>query len=201
MAVPVLLHIGLGMCVGVCALLLGLFYSTPGIGYSAFHDTGKNCVHCFCIVICKTSPHFGFLLHVLSGVLLLALCIQAMHEEDSADRQTVTLVLAIIFFVSFTGLLSFDLMHHTDVHCVFVTVLFTSALVFSLYSLHLDNAWHMAGTAAYCVALAVFFLSPSVECLLSGCDDLDRIAVNTINCSQLICITTLVFVLGVYVYT
>ena len=191
--VPFLLHACLGLCVAVCALLFCLLYATPDIGY----DIYTGVVHCFCGVVSKTSPHSAFILHILSGLLLLCLCAKAV---DSEEKQTGTILLSGIFFVSLTGLLSFDIIKYTAIHSVFVLILFISALAFSLYSLQWANSeLHRAGTIAFCIALGIFFLNPLLDGFPFYFEEIT--AWNVTNHVQLICITAMLFMFGVYVYS
>jgi hypothetical protein len=192
--IPLILHVCLGMCLAVCVLLSGLFYATPDLGYCSYTGT----LSCFCQIILKTSPHFQFLLNTLSGLLLLCLCAQSATVDE---KETGTLIISIIFFIAFTGILSFDIMKYTDIHFVFVFTLFISALVFSLYSLEWngDSVWHKTGTIAYCIGFCLLFLVPLLNHFLFNFEQMT--AVNIANHIQLLCITAMILMFGVYVYS
>jgi hypothetical protein len=192
--IPLILHVCLGICLGVCVLLSGLFYATPDLGYCSRTGT----LSCFCQIISKTSPHFEFLLNTLAGLLLLCLC---AHSATVDEKQNGTLFLSITFFISLTGILSFDIVKCTSIHFVFVFMLFISALVFSQYSLEWngDNMWHKTGAIAYCVGFCLLFLFPLLNHFLF---DFERMtAVNINNHIQLLCIAAMILMFGVYVYS
>ncbi len=227
------------MSVGVCGLLLGLFLFTPDLGYSRRDGN----IHCFCGIVARTQPHFAFLLHVVSGLLLLALFAQGSNDTTTTtttnnnniqnittttttagqwmtatttttttttstitekQTETTTLILSIVIFVCLTGLLSFDILTYPCIHSIFVVILFTTALVFSLHSLHWQtNGWHCAGTIAYAVTLGMLLLYslPYNYCcfLVFFCEP--DTALNITKQLQLLCAAALVFMFSVYVYS
>jgi hypothetical protein len=188
--IPMILRVSLGMCSAVCFLLSGLFYATPDLGFCSFTGT----LSCFCQIVSKTSPHFAFLLHILSGLLLICLCTRA------TEKQTETLILSGFVFIGLNGLLSFDIRKCKCAHFGFVFTLFISALVFSLLEWNdSGGVWHRAGTIAYCVGLGLLFLNPFLDHFVFDFEEMT--AINIANHMQLLCITAMVFMFGVFVYT
>lgn len=185
--IPIILRVSLGMCSAVCFLLSGLFYATPDLGFCSVTGT----LSCFCQIISNTSPHFAFLLHMLSGLLLVCLCIR--------ETETGTLILGGLVFIGLNGLLSFDIRQCKCTHFGFVFILFISALVFSLYSSSAGGVWHRAGTIAYCVGFCLLLLNPFLDRFVFNCEEMT--AINIANHMQLLCIAAMVFMFGVFVYS
>jgi hypothetical protein len=188
------LQISLALSSALCALLLAMFYATPGLGYSV----RKGTMRCFCVIVARTEPHFGFLLSITSGLLLLSLFLHGCKEEETART---VLFPSLTLFISLTGLLSFDLPTHAEIHCTFVLVFFISALVLCIDTLvQWDDQWRSAGAVAFTCAIGVYFLNLLVDCTLF-CECEHGTAVDVTNHLQLICIAALVFMLGAYVYS
>ena len=184
----ILLHICLAAGVAVCALLSGLFYATPGLGYCEQHGI----VYCFCGIIAMTEPHFSFLLCVVSGLLALSLC------ERVGGDEVVSLCVILLFHVCLSGIFSFDIIKYPNTHSMFLTVIIIVSLVFSLSVLNWDSAWNKAGAVVYLLLTGVFITTPIVLWVL--CFD-DHSSINTINHVQLAWIVSMVFMFGVFVYS
>jgi hypothetical protein len=183
----ILLHICLAMGVAVCALLSGLFYATPGLGYCEEYGI----LYCFCRIIAMTEPHFSFMLCVVSGLLALSLC-------ERVGGEVVSLGLVLLFHVCLSGIFSFDIVNYSDTHSVFLTGLIIVSLVFSLLVLDWENVWNKAGAVVYLSLSGIFIAVPAVLWVLS----FDRYsAINIINHVQLAWIVSMVFMFGAFVYS
>ena len=185
----ILLHLCLAMGVAVCALLSGLFYATPGLGYSEEYGI----VYCFCRIIAMTEPHFSFMLCVVSGLLALSLC----ERVSTSTNEAVSLGLILLFHVCLSGIFSFDIMNFSDIHRVFLTGLIIVSLGFSLMVLDWDNGWNKAGAVVYLSLTGIFIaISPLLWVLYFEYNS----AINIINHIQLAWIGAMVFMFGTYVY-
>jgi hypothetical protein len=184
----ILPRICLAVVLTVCVLLSGLFYSTPGWGY----DEESGVLNPFSYLVAKTSPHFPFLLHILTGLLSLALCMKVGGGDVFA------LVLIVLLNVGLTGLFSFDVISCCKAHSVFLLVIVTVSILFSSFILSWENDWHKAGIVAYSSTSAVFFLLSLVQ----GCVWSDMgTAINVQNHWQAVWISSMVFMFGVYVFS
>ena len=176
-----LLHVCLALGVAVCALLLGFFYATPGLGYCAQHGV----VHCFCWILSMTDPHFSFLLCLVSG--LLALC--------GAPAEEVGLAVVLLFHVCLLGLLSFDARKDPSVCNAFLTGLVLTSVLISLFVLKWDNAWNRVGAVVY-LSLTGIWITAAACLWVSRLD-----MITAINLLQLAWIGAMVFMFGTYVYS
>lgn len=186
---PLSLQICLASSIAVCYLLLGFFYATPGLG----HTSSNGSLNCVCKIIAKTGPHFVFLLHIVCGLLLLSLFARACNE-GTLVKQTLALAMSIVFFICFTGLLSFDIVNFKDLHGIFTVLVYGSVLVFSVFVLNWDNRWHLAGAIIFVVAFGVLHLYRLLVYYAQNEED------DTTIYLQLVCISALVFVLCMYIY-
>lgn len=185
----ILLHLCLALGVAVCALLSGLFYATPGLGYCEKHGI----LHCFCQIIAMTEPHFSFLLCVVSGLLALSLC------ERVGGNEVGSLSLVILFHICLSGIFSFDIVHHPNTHSVFLALLIIVSLVFSLLVLNWGGAWNKAGAVVYLLLTGVLLIAAPVALRALRFEDCSSI--NIINHVQVAWIVSMVFMFGVFVYS
>lgn len=93
----------LGVCFLVCCFISALFYVTPGLGF-----VSGGTIQFYSYIIAKTPPHSSFMLQILCGLASLCLLM--------SGTQT---VIIILLYVSFTGLLTFDILSHAFIHCLF----------------------------------------------------------------------------------
>ena len=177
----------LAIVLAVCVMLAGLFYSTPDWGYE--RDTGV--LNSFCYVVFKSSPHFPFLLHILVGLLSLALCMKVGGDVFA-------LVLITLYSIGLTGLFSFDVMSYCKVHSIFLLIIVTASILFSSFVLSWENDWHKAGIVVYSSTFVVFILL-SIVCEYVWSDMCT--AMNVVNHCQVVWISSMVFMFGVYVFS
>ena len=202
-----LLHFFLAVTVVSCGFLLSLFYATPGLGYDNSNNR-KGGIECVCYVIAMTAPHYTFMLHILSGLLSLSLVMKQTshlllssssdgHNNNTPSSSSLVLLLAIIFQICFTGLLSFDLIHHGKAHTWFVLVLFIASLSFSWCVPDWGDAWHRAGIVVFNVAsIAMIVISPITVYFFSKTDA----AFDIVYHIEIAWVIAMVFMFGVYVF-
>jgi hypothetical protein len=187
MGIMILPELCLAMVITVCVMLSGLFYSTPDLGFD--EETGT--LNCFCFLVAKTSPHFPFLLQILTGLLSLTLCMRVGGDVFA-------LVLTVLFNISLTGLFSFDVVSHKIVHLVFLLLIIIISLIFSTFILDWVDGWHKAGMVVYSSTSVIFLFMPLVLYYMwfDFCT-----AINVQNYWQIVWISSMVFMFGVYVFS
>jgi hypothetical protein len=117
-----LMGVCLGVSVFVPAVMLALFYTTPGLGFDDNNDLNH-----FHLIAVETGPHLLFFMQIAFGFLMLVLSLKSIQNEAA-------MVECVLMYVLATGMLSF--VQHARVHGLFALGFALNALVFCLTVAH-----------------------------------------------------------------
>ncbi len=118
----VVIDILLCIAVAVSLLAFGFFYSYKEWRYNPEFDDQMRCMSG--IILCN-KPLFGFLMHYVGGMVLLAAGLRVSHHDETSF-----FILAMLY-ASLSGLVNFDVRDFKTIHftCLFCVLVFSVAFI------------------------------------------------------------------------